>query len=364
MHFRILETWRLTAALLVMIWHYLRYAPPGHETAAELLHRLLPLMEMFLMISGFLIMMRYGDTLLASRSSVARFLLRRVARLYPLYLATLAFFVVIGLLFALGFGHSNWPGRYDFDLLPANILLIQAWGVTDRLTFNYVAWTLSAEWFCYLTFPIVVLAARRAGMAGLAALALSTVLALEWATAAGVMPFPFWMTADSWGAYRAFADFTIGAWVALAVRRSPPLPVGRAAPWLAMAMALAAMQAELGGYLVLALLALAIWTAAIAEINEPRSSNWLTPLAPLGRVSFGIYLIHPVVETVMLSVIWKHLLGPSGIAPFYLYWLMPMAASVVLALASERWFETPAARWITARFDRAPAARPAPQSAA
>ena len=44
MHFRIFETWRLGAALLIMVWHFLRFAPPGHEPAGDFLFRLLPLM--------------------------------------------------------------------------------------------------------------------------------------------------------------------------------------------------------------------------------------------------------------------------------------------------------------------------------
>ncbi|MCV0394697.1 MAG: acyltransferase [Rhizobiaceae bacterium] len=363
MHFRILETWRLTAALLVMIWHFLRYAPTGAEAASAALYRLLPLMEMFLMISGFLIMMRYADTLLTSRGSLMRFLVRRVARLYPLYLATLAFFAVIGLLIHLGFGQSNWPGRYDFSLLPANILLIQGWGVSEHLTFNYVAWTLSAEWFCYLLFPVVVLVARRWGIGGLVMLAFITISGLEVATTTGIIPFHSWMKADTWGAYRAFADFVIGAGIALAVTRTPPIRIGRFAPWLSMTLALVAMQAELGDYLVLMLLALSIWLAAKAEKTNPDSTVFLAPLAPVGRVSFGIYLIHPVVETVMFSIIWKMALEPTDIIGFYVYWVLPMAMTVLLAVASERWFEAPLARRIGARFDAATLMRSVDRSA-
>ena len=61
MHFRTLEVWRLAAAVTVMMWHFLRYSPPGHEAASNALYRLMPLMEMFFMISGFLIMLRYAD---------------------------------------------------------------------------------------------------------------------------------------------------------------------------------------------------------------------------------------------------------------------------------------------------------------
>src|SRR5690606_17171032 len=98
-----------------------------------------------------------GERLMTGPGSYARFLVRRVARFYPLYLATLAFFVVVGAAVQAGFASTGVDGRYDFSALPANILLMQGWGLTDTLTFNYVGWTLSAEWFCYLTLPAIVL---------------------------------------------------------------------------------------------------------------------------------------------------------------------------------------------------------------
>lgn len=345
-HFRILESWRLVAALLVMVWHFLRYAPGSAPEASDILYRLLPLMEMFLMISGFLIMMRYGDRDLTTAAEWRRFLMRRFARLYPLYFATLCFFFGIAVGVHLGLIPSNWPGRYDFVYLPYNLLLVQGWGVVDHLTYNYVAWTLSAEWFCYLVFPLLVVVAGRWGMAGLLVLAALTMLALEAATATGVMPFDSWMLADSWGAYRAFADFTLGAIVAVAVKRTPRLNLSTGWAWLAMLIAVAAMQAKANGYVILLLLGYAIYLAAVTEASSPRATDWLKPVSPLGQVSFGIYLIHPVVETIFFSAIWKSI-GHTGWLPgYYVYWLLPMAVTIALALLSARYYEKPVGDWL------------------
>ena len=95
--YRILEFWRIAAAMAVMAFHFLNYGPPSAVHATEVLLNLLPLMDMFFMISGFLIMERYADRLLTSRGSYVRFLVRRVARFYPLYLATLLFFVALAI---------------------------------------------------------------------------------------------------------------------------------------------------------------------------------------------------------------------------------------------------------------------------
>jgi peptidoglycan/LPS O-acetylase OafA/YrhL len=360
LHFRIFETWRLTAALLIMSWHFLRYAPPGHEAVSAGMYRLMPLMEMFFMISGFLIMLRYADVLAFERNGYMRFLIRRIARFYPLYLITLGFFVVVALAVHMGIVHTDSPGRYAFSALLPNLLLIQAWGVTDTLTYNYVAWSMSAEWFCYLMLPVIVLAYRVAGKTGLAITALLSIAALEWAVAAGVIPFPSWLRADTWGAYRAFADFALGALVAIAVRDSRWRLASHAPAWITFAVAVVAMATQQSSYLIVGLLGLAMFLAALAERNNPDGAKLLAPLHPLGKVSLGIYLIHPVIEAIFFAIVWRKLVEPLGAMSFYVYWMLPMAVVVLVAILSERFFETPLANlvgtWAKRRFPPAPLA--------
>lgn len=353
-HFRIFETWRLMAALLVMVWHFLRYAPPGHDAVSAGLYRLMPLMEMFFMISGFLIMLRYCDVLRFERNGYMRFIIRRVARFYPLYLVTLAFFVVVALAVHFGIVRTDGPERYAFGALLPNILLIQAWGVTDTLTYNYVAWSMSAEWFCYLLLPVIVTAYRIGGKAGLAITALLSIAALEWAVAAGIIPFPSWLRADTWGAYRAFADFALGALVAIAARDSRWTLTSHAPAWICFALSIAAMAMLASSYMIVGLLALSMFLAVVAERNNPAGSRLLAPLRPIGKVSLGIYLIHPVIEAIMFAIVWRTLVEPLGIVGFYTFWLLPMLTVIAVAVLSERYFETPLANligaWAKRRF--------------
>jgi len=354
-YFRILGFWRLCAALLVMIFHYLVYGPASGLDAAHRMRVLMPLLDMFMMISGFLIMLRYADRLLAERGAYARFIVRRLARFYPLYLATLVYFVIVGIAVHLGWIGSSAAGRYDWSALPANILLVQGWGFTDALTFNYVGWTLSAEWFCYLTLPVAVLIHRRFGTAGLACLVLVTCVALEMATVAGVLPFDSWMVADTWGAYRAFADFAIGALVAMLVRDSRWRLASTRPGWLLFAMTLLLMWNGLGGYPAFALLAASIFLAALAERNNPDATRLLKPFDQLANASFSIYLIHPVVASLLLGIVWRRLVEPTGFISFYAFWLAPLSVTLVLAMLSARFFETPVAKRLNDMF-AAPAA--------
>lgn len=350
MHFRVLGFWRVLAAFLVMIFHYLSYGPADALELAERMRSLMPLLDMFLMISGFLIMLRYADRLLVERGGYMSFLVRRIARFYPLYLLTLLYFVAVGAAAHLGLAGSPDDGRYDFAALPANLLLVQGWGFTDVLTFNYVGWTLSAEWFCYLTLPLVVLVHRRFRLPGLAALIVAVCVALEMAVAKGVIPFDSWMVADTWGAYRAFADFAIGAFVAVLVRDSRWELRSHAPGWALFGVGVVLMWHGLSGYAALLLLAVSIFLAALAERNNQDATLPLKPFDPLAMASFSIYLIHPVVASLMLGILWRKLLEPLGFIDFYAYWLAPMAVSVVLALLSARYFEAPLGKLLNERF--------------
>jgi peptidoglycan/LPS O-acetylase OafA/YrhL len=359
MHYRIFETWRLMAALSIMMWHFMRFAPEGHEAASAFFYRLLPMMEMFFMISGFLIMERYGDTLLMERGSFRHYLIRRLARFYPLYLLTLLFFCAVGFALHMGWVHSDSPGRYAWSALPANLLLVHAWGLTDQLTFNYVSWSLSAEWFCYLALPVIVLAYRGRGKLGLLAVALAAIVALEAAVAWRVIPFDSWLEANTWGAYRAFADFALGALVAIAVRDSRLKLTTHWPAWLLFAVSILAMATQQAPYVIVGLLAVAMYFAAVVERNDQRNSAYLVWLHPVGKVSLGIYLLHPVIEAIFLSVLWRKLIEPLGVTSFYVYWLLPAAVVIVVSIFSERYFERPVGKLLVEKFARSPSRRPA-----
>ncbi|NMG41624.1 acyltransferase family protein [Chelativorans sp. ZYF759] len=353
MHYRIFETWRLAAAVAIMIYHFLRFGPPEALEAGAFLHRFLPLMEMFFMISGYLIMERYGDVLMRGDQGFGKYLLRRIARIYPLYLVTLGFFLLVTLAIDQGLVSTDNPQRFDWSTLPANILLIQAWGFTEHLTFNYVSWSLSAEWFCYLLLPAIVITYRMGGAGGLAVLAFASILALEIGIALGLIPFDSWLEANTWGAYRAFADFVLGALVAVVVARSRSGLTSQAPGWILFGVALAAMGFRLESYVIVLLLALAMYFAAIAERNRPEATTYLAPLHPLGKVSLGIYLIHPVVESVLLAIVWRWWIDPLVSSNlFYAFLIVPALVVFALSILSDRFFERPVGKAIVSLGDR------------
>ncbi len=337
MQYRIFGVWRLLAAFLVMAYHFCHYAPEGREAVIAWFERLMPLLDMFFMVSGVLIYQRYAGRVL-SWEGYKVYLIRRLARLYPLHLLTTGFFVLVGLAVMAGFVQSSGAHggmeRYDWWQLPSNLFLIQAWGVSDALTFNYVSWSISAEWFCYLLLPLIAFAEKRGGIAGMALLLAAAFIGLESLTSAGILPFESWMKASTWGAYRAFADFIIGAIIyRTAMVSGHPLK----SPWPAWALIFTAclgMQAGWAPYLSVFLIALSLFLAATSEKNAPQRSAWIDAFAPLTAVSFGIYLWHPIFEALFISYAWRRFIEPSGMIGFYPFLILPVALTCLTAWLS------------------------------
>src|SRR5581483_1777059 len=105
--------------------------------------------DLFFVISGYLI---YG-AVLDRRIQYGRFLRRRVQRIYPTFLSVLGLYVVLSVLFP---WKSKIPSGHLNAVLYvlANAALLP--GILPIEPMMSVAWTLSYEFFFYLTIPIFV----------------------------------------------------------------------------------------------------------------------------------------------------------------------------------------------------------------
>src|SRR5690606_14500873 len=58
-------------------------------------------------------------------------------------------------LFLPGFRDRYEPAQFSFSSFVSNILLIHSWGF-HQLSWNMISWSISAEWFMYLLFPLYI----------------------------------------------------------------------------------------------------------------------------------------------------------------------------------------------------------------
>lgn len=342
--YRLFEIWRFIAAVLIMFYHFAHFAPAASLWVKDAMETLRPLLDMFFIVSGYLIFTRYRNEVRSFRSYLV-YLGRRLVRLYPLHLATLSYFVLVGIAVALGLTRTGGgTDLYRWDMLIPNLLLIQAWGFSGPLSFNFVSWSLSAEWFAYLTLPVIIFAYRRAGLAGLVVLLVLAFTALEVMIRTGLMPVKSWVYADTWGAYRVFADFVLGALLSVLVARCPWRISNRLPAWAGLILACTLMALGLAPYITVSVLAFAVFLAGLVETNDPERFSYPAFLQPAAIVSFGVYLWHPVTENFFLAFLWnKYIASPSS-ALFFAYVGLVMVITVFVAIASFRFFETPMAR--------------------
>ena len=155
---------RAIAAAWVIAFHYRigPFQPLGAEHILPILGYGYLGVDLFFILSGFVIWHAHcRDFAQPKVQNLVRFLCLRVARLYPVHLFTLGLLAFL-LWFAPQFGDpplnpSNYTGR-QFLL---QLALVQSWGFSDHLSWNYPSWSVSAEWFCYLCVLVVGLAISR-----------------------------------------------------------------------------------------------------------------------------------------------------------------------------------------------------------
>ena len=115
----------------------------------------------FFLLSGFVLWLGYGSRPPTGAASLGQFWLRRFARTWPLHiLVLLALAALVCLVIATG-GRIHDPERFGMRDFLLQAVLVHAWEMTERLTWNSPSWALSVEWAGYLAFPLLVHAWRQ-----------------------------------------------------------------------------------------------------------------------------------------------------------------------------------------------------------
>lgn len=337
-NYRALDTYRFLAASAVAIGHFNLDFRLGLENWTAIASRFGLFVDFFFILSGFVIALNYSRRI-NDVQGYGSFVWRRVARLWPLHMLVLGFFGALGLLgHVVGYAFS-YPEVFKLSGLPWNVLMLQAWGPVWHLSFNVAAWSISAEMFVYLLFPVFALLLARLGMVASLGLIAFWVLAMIVARdAAGLRPWH--QSTYDLGMLRAVPGFFLG----VIIQRAVTVWSGRLdMPWWAahtvFGLALVAVHLKLPAEMVIVLFAIFVFAMALAEERQP--DTWLTkPIAHhLGQASYALYMVHMPLMTCMLFVI-RRTTGFEGLAPWF-FALGTFVLSLGLALALYRWFEVP-----------------------
>ncbi|MFE3763025.1 acyltransferase family protein [Streptomyces sp. NPDC059104] len=313
----------------------------------------------FFVLSGFVL--AWSSATAPTGRRILTFYRRRFARVYPLHLVTVAFALLMAVVFA--------PDtRQGLRPLVANLGLVQSW-VLEIPYFqglNPVSWSLACEAFFYLCFPLLLWPLRRLGPRSAwvaAGLALAVVVAVPtvW-DLTGVADGTVW--AQYFFPLVRLPEFVLGIAVAELVRS------GRwRGPGLTASLALA-----LGGYFLnyqadypfrsvaCTVVGFTCLIAAAAQADlKGEPSPWRGRISvKLGEVSFAFYMVH-----ILVIRTGEHLFGGHPKLPLWdgglLVLALAFSVSLALAWALHTWVEVPGRRLLLRRWRGTSAAsRPAP----
>lgn len=360
---RALTGLRGPASLLVVVWHANLIwvaAFPALAGLTDFSARMAAVsVDLFFVLSGFVMTYVYAAVMARpTQSSVTAFWVRRVARLWPLHVATTLVMCV---------GHLALPaqdaaeGLFSAGNIAANVLMLHEFGPFEAI--NLPAWSVAPEMGAYLAFPLIAATLLRVRWGWLLGLSATAVLLLgsAWIDQlyAGTDPGR-WSHAIAWA--RLAVGFLAGCLVARAWT-DLPARLRNNRFWDALALlslvyvvvlALAphrwferGVPAWSFPFLALAVLGAAGAAGPVGAALSGRMMNYL------GRISYALYLTHFPAIVVITHVLTG--LGFAGRPVFLRVVILAVVVAVLLAIAdlAHRFLEEPARRWFRWRLGAA-----------
>ena len=340
---------RGVAAVVIVVYHYGKFHL-DRESGVEVWnvpHGYMPV-DLFFMLSGFVIGYVYRDAFAVEfLNNYRTFLIKRVARIYPAYLAICALYA---LKIAAGLTGEETFARFSGLDIIGNLLMLVGWGLHVYPLIG-VSWASSAEFGSYFAAPLLIRYTLREGVAAFAACVALAVLAIYLIGISGqgvAGPLDVVSVDSLLPLVRAIAGFTLG----LATFR--------------YASQLDRLSALLQDTIVIVIL-LSILAAAVLLTDDFVVYLLLVPLIAilsrdgraarllfgnrlayhLGTISYSIYLIHPLFLT-FAERSSRHF--GSTRAAYLACVLVCFAAIWLLSYLSYRYVEMPGRRIVTARF--------------
>ena len=342
-HLPQLDGLRALAILIVLLGHWV----PDNYQPVEHLSRLGVLL--FFVLSGYLItgiLLHCRDLaesgIEAPGFALRQFYVRRFLRIFPLYYTIL----VVGYLLGVSIiretiaWHVTYTSNVYFAIRGARQSLI------------YHLWSLSVEEQFYLIWAVFILfLPRRILPTAIFGLILMAPIFRGIGSLMGFNPVAVWVLTP--GCFD-----TLGAGALLALAQHSPNQVshwlhGKVAwlPWIGLPMLLATMGlSRVRGDTPLYLAFYDMGAAFVFAFLVEKASNGVPgivgrilewgPITYLGRISYGVYLLHPFVTTALrrLASYWLHVQESRYAIPLMLCYFM---ATLLLASLSWRFLETP-----------------------
>lgn len=331
-----LDSLRFVAAAMVVVYHFRNQwmFASGPGWLMSRFDAMSLAVDLFFIISGVVITFVYGE-----RLDYGSFIKRRFARLAPLHYATLLFYLLAGFL-ALRAGYDSFEMiKYRPECTLSHVLFLQAHGMCAERSFNDVSWSIGAEMTVYLAFPLFLrlLGMHRAlpALMGIGCIALLDIAA-PWSPGNE----PWRMLTHDWGMVRAVPAFLFGMSLWAYRKELARLPYADGILLGCIGLFIAGAFVGADAKLMYALVYVIAAVAVAADLSGVRR-RLPAIIAPLGTLTFGIYMLHPVIRSIGFPLFVNAGVNQNLAIAICGVLVMP------LAYASYVWFENPMRRWLS-----------------
>jgi peptidoglycan/LPS O-acetylase OafA/YrhL len=335
---------RGVAAVVIVLYHFsdvhlysggvLQYFTIPHGYIA---------VDLFFMLSGFVIALVYRDAFsITPFANYLEFWIKRVARLYPAYLAIGVLYVVK---IALGLSGDTLAQFSLYDVV-GNILMLSGWGLHIHPVIG-VAWAASAEMGSYVLAPLLIASIVRGNaifaVAGVA-LSLAAIRAIAVSGLGGSGPLDVTSGDSFYPLLRAIAGFALGQAIfrfSVSVR---PLPMIFQDMFVALILVAICVVAVISAddlpiyVLFIPLVAILSYDGRLARLLFANG-----PIYDIGLISYSIYLLHPLF--VSFAVLGYRHFGETR-SSYIISMLICIAVIWILSKLSYRFVEMPGRRLI------------------
>jgi peptidoglycan/LPS O-acetylase OafA/YrhL len=298
--------------------------------------------ELFFVLSGFILSHVYLRAFGERRFRYVDFLWARLARIYPVHLVTLA---GTGLLVASAalIGVQAGDKVLIWSSLPAQLTLTQAWGLAPQGGWDHPSWSISAEWFAYLAFPLFAWVAWRLLARPRLAVVLAILLVVGVETGfERLAGFPLTQATIAWGALRIAPCFALGCAIYLLWSGEPIKAPRQAIAVSAGALAAVCAAAQFGAPDWVSVALFGVLLFGLASLASAGSRILTAPLwVYLGEVSFAIYMVCIPWQLVFDKGTHRLLGLADGALPFAL-WLVQFFGVIPAAMVIHHLVERPA----------------------
>jgi peptidoglycan/LPS O-acetylase OafA/YrhL len=348
------------AAVLVVIYHFHQNDVMPFALLGSLLRKGYFWVDLFFVLSGFVMALTSASMFADGYhwQTHKEFLLKRIARIYPLYFALTVAVSLYSLAIYGGYSNVHRPAvNLDHPLVAhvTNLLMIHGWGFGSSI--GGPTWSISTEWAAYLLFPLLMYCALNAGKAvagalwgGAIALLVYVATHVEAGQAVRNGQFDIYHCMDQLAVMRCLGGFSIGL-LAFRLRRVAALMTVLSLDGVCIGLFIAIlgmMALGLDDLWIYPLLPLLVLSLSGVKGLALRVFSW-PPFYGLGVLSYSIYLLH-VHFHVVLQQLQQRLphFVPVAIAP----WLaVGITYGTILgcALFCYRFIEKPGRTWLRQR---------------